>query len=207
MKIVWHGHACFTLESRDGTVVFDPYEPGYVPGLRMPELSADMVLCSHKHRDHGCTQAVKQTKRLTALKISSIPCFHDELEGAKRGENLIYIVDAEDRRIVHMGDLGHMLSDEQIEALGCVDVLMIPIGGFYTIDAETAFALAEKIGAKITIPMHYRGEGFGYDVIGCLEDYTELAQSVEYFDSNELELDGELGRGRTVALRCPVQGG
>lgn len=204
MKLIWQGHACYTLESADGTVVFDPYEPGYVPGLTLPELSADVVLCSHYHRDHGCTEAVKQLKRRTNLIINDLPCYHDDQQGALRGENRIHMVDAEGKRIVHMGDLGHMLSDSQIEALGEVDVLIIPVGGFYTIDAATAFELAGKIGAKITIPMHYRGEGFGYDVISTVDEYAKLSDNAEYMDSSELSLDGVLGHGRTVVLKCPV---
>ena len=204
MKLIWHGHACYTLDSLDGTVVFDPYEPGYVPGLTLPELSADVVLCSHYHRDHGCTEAVKQLKRRSNLIINDLPCYHDDQQGTRRGENRIHIVDAEGKRVVHMGDLGHMLSDSQIEALGEVDVLIIPVGGFYTIDAATAFELAEKIGAKVTVPMHYRGEGFGYDLISTVEEYTKLAQNVEYVDDHELSLDGELCGRRTLVLRCPV---
>ena len=204
MKLTWQGHACYTLESADGTVVFDPYEPGYVPGLTLPELSADVVLCSHYHRDHGCAEAVKQLKRRTNFIINDLPCYHDDRQGALRGENRIHMVDAEGKRIVHMGDLGHMLSDGQIEALGQVDVLIIPVGGFYTIDAATAFELAGKIGAKITIPMHYRGEGFGYDVISTVDEYAKLSGNAEYMDSSELSLDGVLGHGRTVVLKCPV---
>lgn len=204
MKLIWHGHACYTLESADGVVVFDPYEPGYVPGLTLPELSADVVLCSHYHRDHGCAEAVKQLKRRTNLIISDLPCCHDDQQGRLRGENRIHIVDAEGKRIVHMGDLGHMLSAGQIEALGEVDVLIIPVGGFYTIDAATAFELSGKIGAKITVPMHYRGEGFGYDVISTVDEYAALADNAEFSDSNILEIPAELGARRTVVLRCPV---
>ena len=204
MKLIWQGHACYTLESADGTVVFDPYEPGYVPGLTLPELSADVVLCSHYHRDHGCAEAVKQLKRRTNLIINDLPCYHDDQQGALRGENRIHMVDAEGKRIVHMGDLGHMLSDSQIEALGEVDVLIIPVGGFYTIDAATAFELAGKIGAKITVPMHYRGENFGYDVISTVDEFTKLAENVEYIPGNELEIGEELSGRRTVVLRCPV---
>lgn len=205
MKLIWHGHACYTLESVDGTVVFDPYEPEYVPGLKLPELAADVVLCSHYHRDHGCAEAVKQTKRQTNLLINDLPCYHDDQNGTLRGENRIHIVDTEGKRIVHMGDLGHMLSGTQIDALGEVDVLIIPVGGFYTIDATTAFDLAEKIGARITIPMHYRGEGFGYDVISTVDEFTKLADNVEYTPDNVLEIGEELSGRRTVVLRCPVK--
>ena len=204
MKLIWHGHAWFTLDSADGTVVFDPYEPEYVPGLKLPELSADIVLCSHYHGDHGYAEAVKQLKRRTNLIISDLPCYHDDRQGALRGENRIHIVDAEGKRIVHMGDLGHTLSEAQLEALGQVDVLIIPVGGFYTIDAAMAFELSERIGAKITVPMHYKGEGFGFDVISTVEDYTRLASDVEYAGDNVLEIGEELKGRRTVVLRCPL---
>jgi len=204
MKLTWHGHSCYTLESADGTVVFDPYEPGYVPGLTLPELAADHILCSHYHNDHGCAKAVKQLKRSTNLLINDMRCFHDEDGGTKRGENLIHMVDAEGKRIVHMGDLGHMLSSEQLDALGKVDVLLIPVGGFYTIDSRTAFELAKKVGAAVTIPMHYKGEGFGFEVISTVDEYAALAGNAEFADSNEIMLDGELGEGRTVVLKCPV---
>lgn len=205
MKLTWHGHACFTLESADGTVVFDPSEPKYVPGIPVPELAADVVLCSHYHHDHGYADGVKQLKRRTNLLINDMHTFHDEDNGEKRGENLIHIVDAEGRRIVHMGDLGHMLSSEQIDALGKVDVLMIPVGGFYTIDAATAHELSKKIGAAVTVPMHYKGEGFGFEVISTVDEFAALAGNAEFAESNELSLDGELGEGRTVVLRCPVE--
>lgn len=205
MKLTWHGHACYTLESADGTVVFDPYEPGYVPGLSMPDLAADVILCSHYHKDHGCAQAVKQLKRRTNLLINDMRCFHDDENGEKRGENLIHIVDAEGKRIVHLGDLGHMLSAEQTEALGKVDVLLIPVGGLYTIDAATAHELAERIGAAVTIPMHYKGEGFGFDVISTVDEYVVLSGNTEFAESNELEISEDLGEGRTVVLRCPVE--
>lgn len=205
MKLTWHGHACYTLESADGTVVFDPYEPGYVPGISLPELAADVILCSHYHKDHGCAQVVKQLKRASNLLINDMRCFHDDENGEKRGENLIHIVDAEGRRVVHLGDLGHMLSSEQIDALGKVDVLLIPVGGFYTIDAATAHELAGRIDAAVTIPMHYKGEGFGFDVISTVDEFAELSGNAEFAESNEFEAGEELGQGRTVVLRCPLE--
>ncbi|MBP3622491.1 MAG: Zn-dependent hydrolase, partial [Oscillospiraceae bacterium] len=82
--------------------------------------------------------------------------------------------------------------------------LLIPVGGFYTIDSRTAFELAKKVGAAVTIPMHYKGEGFGFEVISTVDEYAALAGNAEFADSNEIMLDGELGEGRTVVLKCPV---
>lgn len=204
MKLTWFGHACFLLESRDGSIVFDAYEPAYVPGLKLPPLAADLCLSSHGHRDHYAPSAVKQTRRMTGFKLQELPCFHDDCGGELRGKNTIHIVDAEGLRLVHLGDLGHMLSPEQLESLGRVDILLIPVGGFYTIDAKTAFKLVQALKPALTIPMHYRGEGFGYDVISPVEDFTSLFDNVRFSDSNILDTDKGLEPG-VLVLKCPVE--
>ena len=138
MKLTWLGHACFRLDTDCGSVVFDPFRDGSVPGYRNIRETADMVLCSHEHGDHGARECVTLTGREPAFRVIRIPCFHDDAEGAKRGNNIIHIIEAEGLRAAHFGDLGHMLSPEQIQALGKLDLAMIPVGGFYTIDAQTA---------------------------------------------------------------------
>jgi len=204
MKLSWHGHACFTLETDFGTVVFDPYEPGYVPGLELPELTADIVVSSHEHGDHYYPQGVNLSGKEHGLKLRYIDTFHDEAQGRKRGKNTVTIVEAGDMRVVHMGDIGHLLSDEQLEALGRVDVLIIPTGGFYTIDARQAWQQVKAIRPKVTIPMHYRGEGFGFDVIAPVEEFTKLADNVRFYDTNALELSGT-ERDLVAVLKCPVK--
>lgn len=179
MTITWCGHACFLLESSCGSVVFDPYAPGKVPGWKLPALTADKVVCSHGHADHNWAEGVKLTGRTFTGKLTQIPSFHDDRRGALRGENLITLVEAEDLRVVHMGDIGCALTAEQIDALGRVDVLMIPVGGHYTVDAAQAREIAKALGAAIVIPMHYRGRGFGYDVIGTVEPFLKLAGNVK----------------------------
>lgn len=179
MNIKYCGHACFKIESGDRSIVFDPYEDGYVKGYGNIRESAVQVLCSHGHRDHTGTDCVRLIPgRETA--VETVECFHDDVHGAKRGKNLIHIVEMDGLRIVHMGDLGHMLSGEQIERIGKPDVLMIPVGGFFTIDAETAKAVAGKLGARVIIPMHYRLGSAGYDVIAELPDFTELYDTVNF---------------------------
>ena len=182
MKITWHGHACFTLESQDGTVVFDPYEDGSVPGLKPLQLSADLVLCSHQHGDHK----VKQTKKITNLKIDTIDCFHDDQNGTLRGHNIIHIVYCENMKVVHLGDLGHKL--DHYDLLKNCDVLMIPIGGHYTIDAKTAYDIVNEIKPRVVIPMHYRSNKFGYDVIGTLDDYTQYINNQLIYKDSEIEI-------------------
>ena len=205
MKLTWYGHSCFLAETAEGSAVFDPYAPGSVPGLRLPPLTADAVLCSHSHRDHGYAQGVTLRGKGLRAKVTRIPCFHDEAGGAKRGDNLITVLEAEGLRLAHLGDLGHMLSPEQLSALGRVDILLIPVGGYYTIDAHTAWALTEAIRPGITVPMHYRGAGYGYDVIGPVEDFLAHAEKVVRLDGSVLEPE-TLEKPAVVLLRCPVAG-
>ena len=178
MKRTGYGHSCFLLETAEGSAVFDPYAPGSVPGWKLPKLTADCVLCSHGHSDHGYAEGVKLTGRPYAAAVTRIGSFHDDCGGALRGENTISLVEDEGIRAVHMGDVGCALTAEQIAALGRVDVLMIPVGGHYTVDADGAWEIARSLGAAIVIPMHYRGRGFGYAEIGKLEPFLRRAQKV-----------------------------
>ena len=114
MTLTWLGHACFLLESEDGRAVFDPYEPGSVPGLTLPDLAADMVLCSHGHHDHCHAVGVRQSRMRPGFTVETVHSFHDLEGGALRGENTIHIVTVEGKRIVHMGDIGHPLSAAQV---------------------------------------------------------------------------------------------
>jgi L-ascorbate metabolism protein UlaG (beta-lactamase superfamily) len=205
MKLTWLGHSCFLVETAEGSAVLDPYAPGSVPGLALPELTADLVLCSHGHRDHGYREAVQLSGRSPALKVETLESFHDEAGGALRGPNTIHILQAEGLRLAHLGDLGHMLTPAQLAALGRIDVLLIPVGGHYTIGPETAAALADAVGAGITVPMHYRGPGFGYSVIGPAEDFLRLRGRVQRLESNVLRPEA-LQPPVTAVLRCPLRG-
>ena len=204
MKLSWYGHACFLLETADGSVVFDPYAPGSVPGLALPALRADGVSCSHGHRDHNYTEGVKQSGKTPAYRLTFIDCWHDDAKGALRGENRIAVLDAEGMRVVHLGDLGHTLNEAQTAALGRVDLLLIPVGGYYTIDAKTAAETAKKLDARIVVPMHYRGAGFGYDVIGTVDAFVKRAENVRAFDTNVLEIAPDTPP-MTAVLRCPTR--
>ena len=202
MKISWLGHSCFIIESAAGRAVLDPYEDGSVPGLELPELEADAVFCSHGHADHAARGKIKLSGRGCGYAVETVECFHDDARGAKRGPNTIHILTAEGVRVAHLGDLGHEPDEAQYAAIGRPDVLLIPVGGFYTIDAPTAKRVADRIGAGITVPMHYRGEGFGYDVIGTLEEYTRLCSGgVEYAESNSFD-PADYHKGTTLVLKA-----
>lgn len=200
MKLTWYGHSCFMIESRAGRVVFDPYADGSVPGLTLKPLTADLVLCSHGHADHAGEDKVTLTGEQTDYTVETLGCWHDDANGQKRGENLIRIVSGGGARVCHLGDVGHMLSKGQIKAIGHVDTLLIPVGGFYTIDAATARELADAIDAQLVIPMHYRGEGFGYDAIETVQPFLDLTKSVEFVDGSSIELP-DFGAPRTVVLK------
>ena len=189
MKLTWCGHSCFLLESRSGSVVFDPYAPGSVPGLILPMLRADAVICSHEHADHFYPEGVELSGRKPDFEIRRFDCWHDDVKGAKL-------------RVLHVGDLGHMLSPEQLAALGRVDVLLIPVGGFYTIDARQAAELAAKIAPAVTVPMHYRGDGFGYDVIAPVGDFLRLMDNVVMLDGNVIEPE-KLDAPVVAVPKCP----
>lgn len=173
MKITWYGHACFQVESSCGSVVFDPYAPGSVPGLSLPaDLTADAVVCSHDHHDHNYREGVRLTGATPSFTLSSVNCFHDDARGAKRGPNCITVLEADGLRLAHFGDVGHMLPDEAFEMLGKLDVVMIPVGGFYTVDAAVAKKICDRIQPGHIIPMHYRTGNVGLPVIAELADFT-----------------------------------
>ena len=204
MRIVWNGHSCFTLESNQGTVVLDPYQPDSVPGLAPLSLRADLALCSHGHRDHNAREAVQLTGAAPALQIQELHTFHDPEGGALRGENTIHVITAEGLRVAHLGDLGCWPDPELLEQLRDLDAFLIPVGGYYTIDARQARRLAQELRPRVTIPMHYRGAGFGYDVIAPLEDYLALCggDNVVRYPGNALELTRDTP-AQTAVLACP----
>lgn len=124
--------------------------------------------------------------------IQVVDSWHDDKEGTVRGANKIHIMKCDNLSVVHLGDLGCMLTDEQFEAIGTPDVLMIPIGGFYTIDAEQAKVIADRAKAKLIIPMHYRSYQFGFDVLGTMGQFLELYHKdklIRYYESDQIEID------------------
>ncbi|MCF2595158.1 MBL fold metallo-hydrolase [Pseudoflavonifractor phocaeensis] len=188
MNLIWNGHSCFTLETAEGSVVFDPYRDGSVPGLSPIRLTADLVLCSHDHRDHGARELVGLTGRTPSFSVETISTFHDPEGGALRGPDTIHIVAAEGMRLAHLGDLGCIPTPEQLDRLRGLDVLLIPVGGYYTIDASQAQELVEDLKPRIVVPMHYRSDTFGYEVIARLEDFLALRSDVVRYPGSALEL-------------------
>jgi len=179
MIIQYYGHSCFKITTKpagrgkdDVAVFFDPFDKSV--GLRPPQGQADLVLVSHNHADHNNVEALKgepyvidipgeySAKGVNVIGISS---FHDDKNGAERGINTIYVLETEDLRICHLGDLGTDLSEKQLEKINGIDVLMIPVGGGnYTIDGKKAVEIVKKIEPKVIIPMHYKIKGSTVDI-------------------------------------------
>ena len=189
MKIEWMGHACFAVTTDKGTrIVTDPFD-GTV-GYPLPWGRADIVTVSHGHFDHNYYErlnpgeVVKEAGVYTIgdVKITGIPSFHDDAEGAKRGKNVMFVMEADGKRIAHLGDLGHMLSDEQIAALGKLDVLMIPVGGTYTLTGEQAAEQARAIGAEAVLPMHYSNGWCKFDITNEMPFIHAMNQPFEGMD-------------------------
>lgn len=200
MNITWLGHSCFLIESGGYRVVLDPYYVETYPALHV---SADEALCSHGHRDHAFVEAVALSGRDPAespFMVGTVPTFHDDAGGAKRGQNTIHILRAEGLTVAHCGDLGHMPDDAQLAALRGCDALLIPVGGYYTIDAETAKAVADAITPRVTVPMHYRFGTHGYDEIGTLDEFLALcdAAQVHRLDGNSFTLTKDAPSGVVV---------
>lgn len=188
MKLTWYGHSCFRLESAEGSAVFDPYAPDSVPGLRLPPLTADIVLPSHGHSDHNYTAGVTLTGRQPAFRMAELDAYHDEVHGRKRGANVIRVVESEGLRVAHLGDLGHGLTPALSDALRELDVLLLPVGGFFTIGPEEAWQIVRELQPRCVVPMHYRGPGFGYDVIAPVEDFLRLAGDYTRLDTNSIKV-------------------
>lgn len=165
MKIKWLGHSTFQIKS-ESTLIIDPHNPE--AGGRLPDdLVAETVLVTHGHMDHNFTQAVNGNPQIFSqlgdfdsyeYRIRGVAAFHDNAEGSIRGNNILYKISAEGLNICHMGDLGHVLNAKEILELGEIDVLMIPVGGYYTIDANEASQVVKQINPKIVLPMHFKPE-------------------------------------------------
>lgn len=163
MDITYLGHASFKIKGKTATLVTDPFDQKV--GLKFPKVEADIVSVSHSHFDHSATDLVQGEPfvvngpgeyEVKGVEVVGVSSFHDDKRGAERGQNTIYNFKIDKLNIAHLGDLGQdSLSTEQVEEIGNVDILLLPVGGFYTIDAQTASKIAASLEPKIIIPMHY----------------------------------------------------
>ncbi|NEU04036.1 MBL fold metallo-hydrolase [Clostridium senegalense] len=182
MNLTWLGHACFLIETNEGTkIITDPFDE--TVGYPIYKGKVDIVTVSHEHFDHNYTkffsdyaQIVRTPKSFDfkGVSIQGFPSFHDEVKGAKRGENTIFKIECDGIKICHLGDLGHLLTAEDIDLIGDVDVLLIPVGDNYTLGGKEGAKLSKMINSKITIPMHYKTPQLTFELDGVENFLTHM---------------------------------
>lgn len=211
----WWGQACFSLTDNQGlTVLVDPFPKDF--GYASPTAEPKVVLVTHEHHDHNAVDNVRGTPTVlrgpgeheaAGLKFRGVAAKHDEQGGSQRGDDTIFVWEMAGIKVAHVGDLGHVLSEEQAAAIGPVDALMIPVGGYYTIDAAEAVQVARQLQARVVLPMHYKTAAIPRFPVAALEDCLpafpsewrlERPETVEWTLKAD-ELPGE--QVRVVVLR------
>lgn len=209
MKITWVGHACFLVEVNGVKVLHDPYDSSV--GYKVIPIEADIVCISHSHGDHSNISMVKGKpviisspgeRSVKGLKIKGIQTFHDPRQGALRGKNIVFKVETQTLNWVHLGDLGHVLDSATVEELTPVDILMIPVGGTYTIDASEADMVVSQLNPKIVIPMHYKTPVVVYP-ISRVADFITGKERVVKLNTPHYEVS-ELPSEQTVIVFQPM---
>ncbi|MDD5528021.1 MAG: MBL fold metallo-hydrolase [Patescibacteria group bacterium] len=185
MMISYLGQSCFKLQDKLGpegvTLVTDPFCKEL--GLKVPNFEADIVTVSHQHANHNNADALRASPfvidtpgeyDIKGVMAQGIETFHDAKNGAERGKNIVYRMEMDDLTLVHLGDLGHILSDEQLEQLDDIDILFIPVGGKHTIDAKIAVEVIGQLEPRVVIPMHYKLSGSKSDLDAVEKFVKEL---------------------------------
>lgn len=189
VDITWYGQACFKIKGKNASVVIDPYDSQFT-GLKAPKLDANVVCVTHDHKDHnevGKVGGVNDQKpfaiygpgeyEISGINVAGVASFHDDKDGAERGKNTIYQISIDEITIVHLGDLGQKkLSQDQIETLSGCDVLLIPVGGVFTIEAKDTPDIIASLEPKIVVPMHYKVEGLKFELASVGEFLKQMGK-------------------------------
>lgn len=212
MKVKWLGHASFLITSEKGTrIITDPYESGGFGGsLNYGPIreEADIVVVSHDHADHNFVGDIKGSPqivrgagahRIGDVEFKGVAAYHDTSRGRERGDVTITAFTVDGVRICHVGDLGHQPSDQQLADLGPVDLLLVPVGGFYTIDATEATHLVERMGPRVVIPMHFRTDKCLFPITG-VEDFLKGKTNVDRPGTSEVEVKKDTLPSRTEII-------
>ena len=198
MKIKWLGHSSFLIESERGIkIITDPFDETL--GYKMPRIKVNIVTVSHEHFDHNFVRGMKGkpvvfkglVKREShKMEFRGISSYHDSVYGVQRGPNTIFVIKADGLNLCHLGDLGHILSSDKLTEIGSVDILFIPVGGFYTIDSNQATQIIKDIKPKIAIPMHYKTRAIKFS-IDPVEIFLSGKDKVKRLESSEFEIKSE----------------
>ena len=214
MKIKWLGHASFLITSDTGTkIITDPYATG--GGIKYGEITeaSDIVTTSHDHSDHNNVAAVRGKPevvrgtgitKVREIEFKGIAGHHDEAGGSQRGSNTMFCFTVDGIRVCHLGDLGHQLSDKQVAELGRIDILLIPVGGYYTIDAKVATQVCNQLKPQAIIPMHFKTDKCGFPIAGVGE-FLKGKDNVNSLDTSEVEFkQGELPSTTQIIVLKPA---
>ncbi len=213
LQIKWLGHAAFLITSSTGIkIITDPYAPSARLLYGEIEESANIVTVSHDHGDHnnvaavsGNPTVVRGTTEVKGIEFEGIPTFHDDSQGKERGNNTIICFEVDGVRICHLGDLGHSLSDEQVDAIGKVDILLIPVGGHFTIDAALANHTSDQLKPSVVIPMHYKTDKSSGLPIAGVDEFLKGKTDVILLDTSEMEFKaGQLPATTQVMVPKPA---
>lgn len=195
MKIRYYGHAMFGLTADGTTIVLDPFNDDV--GYPMPDVEPDAVVTSHEHSDHGSVSTVKGRPkvlsglaeggktwaaldaRVEPMRVFGVPTYHDAEQGRARGKNAVTVIEVEGLRLAHLGDLGHVLTPEQVRAIGRLDVLMVPVGGHFTIGPAEADQVVAQLSPRVVIPMHFKTQFNASWPIGTLDEFLKGKTAVK----------------------------
>ncbi len=187
VHIEWLGHSSFKLTYNAYQIVIDPFTDNIIPGLKGVKEEAHLVLCSHEHRDHNARDSVTLLPQTdNPFKIIELDSYHDNNQGLDRGKNKIVVLQDYSLKLVHLGDIGCIPEVDMLEKMHQPDVLFVPIGGHYTLNREDIVRLIQMIQPKVIVPMHYKSNEFGPNVIGTLDEFTQLMDQpiIDYTSSS-----------------------
>lgn len=191
--ISYYGHSCFKVEALGSSIVFDPYEDGSVPGIKLPrDIKADAVSCSHQHGDHNAAHLIDVTGKLLNFDVKKITVPHDHHNGAHRGLSDITFLNLPGLTIVHLGDLGRLPTDEEYKKLNTADVILIPCAGYFTITSKEANEIISHLKhPSLKILMHFRDGNRGYDVQESINDIQKDIKNVKRLHETEITVDSD----------------
>ncbi len=203
MDLTWHGHGCFRLKGKNASAVTDPFPPSL--GIKLPRLEANVITVSHGHENHsyvdGCTKGAHVVDGLGEFEVAGImvfgiASFHDSVGGVEKGRNAIYVIEIDDVRVCHLGDLGHKLDEETVEKIGTVDVLLVPVGARNSLGAAAAADMVRLIEPRTVIPMHYAIPGIKKELDG-VETFLKEMGVTEATPVNRLSVAASASSGES----------
>ena len=214
MKVKWLGHASFLISSDAGNkIITDPYPQGSGLSYAPVKESVDIVTVSHDHFDHNCVSSLpgkpevitgSGTKNVKGLQFNGIATYHDESQGKERGTNIVFCFSVDGIKLCHLGDLGHRLDKGQLDEIGAIDVLFIPIGGFYTIDSKMAGLVIDDLKPGVAMPMHCKTAKCNWP-LNTIDDFLAGKNNVKTMGSSEIEFQaGELPQPTAIVILEPV---